>query len=146
MEKTYYFLEYNDGKTDRAVGYFSSPEKLAVAKEACANAGVGEDKLAVTEYAVNVGNNQKFLYALAFGYSIREGDEFVEHFTHFEPKSSRRECEWSKYKLLRDPAYQMTGDRIYETPDGFFVDKVKIDFISSVGFCDISGKEIKGFI
>ncbi|MBO4354201.1 MAG: hypothetical protein J5860_04600 [Clostridia bacterium] len=141
MKKTFYFLEYNDGKTDRTVGYFSSPEKLAVAKEACASAGVGADKLAVTEYSVDVGNNQKFLYALTFVYSVSENGEYVDHVTHFEPKTTERECEWSKYKLLRDPAYQLTDGRIYQTRDGFKTEKLQIDVISSVGLIDISKRK-----
>lgn len=150
MEKKIFLLEYIDydhyDEIDQEnveeryiIGYFSSEYYLNVAKKHCQEKGIKKDLLVVTDYYVNLRSNQKNIFLLNYEYSILRNNEYEDYYYYFEPCGTMRECMVLKERLLEESKYQADRNKIYnDSIDGFFIKKIKINFLSHISYCDIN--------
>ena len=135
QQKKYYGYDSADDENIEecmAIGYFTSLKLVEIAKKICIDNGVDEINLDVQTFDVPLNNNQKFVYVLSHSYSIRQADGTFTYFEYlFEPQSSNTRCVELKEKLKLEPKYKYQANRDYSLypPDGFCIDKYRLDCI-----------------
>ncbi len=134
----YYGFDETDGENIESrniIGYFTTQEKLNEAKALCLQDEISEKDLYVTEYNIKAGANQKFVYLLNYEYSIKVNDEYTDYYYYFEPQVNAKQCNEQKKQLLKESKYKKTPEKIYyDSPDGFYIDKIKLDYIAHIGY------------
>lgn len=153
--KKFFLLEYvkyrgfeeltqEDVEIKFIIGYFTTQEKLNMAKTLCLEYGLSARKLHVKEFDMQVGVNQKFVYVLNYTYSVKVDGIYTDYYSFFNPQISAKLCKEQKKQLLQESKYQRKPAKIYEdSPDGFFIDRIKFDFVSYIGFFDIEEKYLE---
>lgn len=134
--KFYYYDSTDNENVEEGVilGYFDSNTELLKAIKICNKYGISEEELKVDEFSVNISSNQKYLYILSYSYSLLIEGKYIDYDYVFEPKTSQKKCSDLKNKLLLEQKYQYNENKIYdsEMPDGFWVEKCKINKLYSV--------------
>ena len=126
-DKLHRLREYRGG-----VNASEALKLVEIAKKICIDNGVDEINLDVQTFDVPLNNNQKFVYVLSHSYSIRQADGTFTYFEYlFEPQSSNTRCVELKEKLKLEPKYKYQANRDYSLypPDGFCIDKYRLDCI-----------------
>ena len=139
-EYKFYYTDPLDGEKVEdihQIGFFDSEEELSRAIKICKRFGIPEQnrELRIFDYDMNLSPNQKYLYTLEYGYSIKsEEGNYNDYFYDFPPpKKSRRECMFLKKDLLQNIKYQPNPNKIYDlSPDGFIIAKWQINNLYEV--------------
>lgn len=80
------------------------------------------------------GKNQKYLYVLNYEFSIKnERGVYEDYYYKFEPCSNIIKCLNIKNELIQNDKIKIKDNAIYDvSEDGFYVDKIKINFTNIV--------------
>ena len=137
-QRKFYYIDVNDNENvedNFIIGYFTA-DKIIKAKNYCIDKGISEKELFVEEYDFQFKKNRKYVYILMYEYSrVCSNDRFEDYYYKFQPMHSRKECLVLKKQLLNEEKYQKTLNKIYDSKDGFFIDKIEINFMSHVDYC-----------
>ena len=130
----------NENVEDRyIIGYFSVAAKAEQAIKECVKHGIPKNTLCVKEFEFPSAPNQKYVYVLNYEYSRLTDNGYEDYYYYFAPQSNKAKCLEQKKQLLLCPKYQPTAETIFTTTkDGFFVDKIKIDFLSHVDYRELN--------
>ena len=139
-EYKYHYTDPLDGEKVEdihQIGFFDSEEELNRAIKICKRFGIPEQnrELRIFDFDINLSPNQKYLYTLEYGYSIKsEEGNYNDYFYDFPPpKKSRRECMVLKKDLLQNIIYQPNPNKIYDlSSDGFIIAKWQINNLYEV--------------
>ena len=146
MKKTLFLLELidydhydeideEDVEERYIIGYFFNSTYLDEAISLCKKRKESNEKIKITKFDFECGNNQKFVYVLFFEYSTLVDNEYSDYYEYFEPQSSYKKCIKQKENLLNMNKYNKNNTFIFEdSKDGFRIDKIKIDFISHINY------------
>lgn len=132
----FYYFDCSDQETveDRyTIGYFTSIELANNAIERCIKeTGYIQDEFNIIEYDIKCGRNQKYLYVLNYEFSIKnETGDYEDFYYKFEPSSNKNKCIDMKRELIDNN--KIKNNAIYDVSiDGFYIDKIKINFINVV--------------
>ncbi len=118
----------------KIVGYFFNVNIKNKAVEICNKKKNDDEIVRVTEYDFECSSNQKYLYLLWFEYSVFSNGEYDDYYEIFGPFSNKKKCLNLKRKLLEYDEYKINKNKIFETKDGFYINKVLIDNISLMYF------------
>lgn len=128
-------IDKEDVEERYIIGYFSSLKHLEQAISLCKKRKNANEKMEITEFNFECGNNQKFVYVLFFEYFVLKENEYADFYEYFAPQSSYKKCIVQKKNLLQMEKYKDTCNRIFEdSKDGFRIEKIKIDFISHINY------------
>ena len=114
-------IEYRIGS-----GFWANRRKLSNAKKTIKKS-LGEGwHLEESEYDVETGPGQKYLYVLNHEYSLSNG---TCYYYSFPPQSNRKKCLSQKAELEKEPKFAYSSDRIYDTKySGWFIERYDIVF------------------
>lgn len=117
------------------IGYFSNLKCLGQAILLCQKRKNTNETIKTTEFNIECGHNQKFVYVLFYEYCILRENEYADFYEYFDPQSSYEKCIAQKNNLLKMKKYKETCNRVFEdSKDGFRIEKIKIDFISHINY------------
>ena len=134
----FYTFDYDDEEAveDKyTIGYYTSIELANNAiRECISETGYKYEEFNIIEYNILCGTNQKFLYVLNYEFSIiNELGEYVDYYYKFEPCSNISKCLDMKNELIKSDKIKRKNNAIYDVSyDGFYIDKIKINFTSVV--------------
>ncbi len=151
IKKRVYFLQqkkyfgYDDEDNEdieecMIIGYFNSLESVIIAKDICHKNGIDECYLDLKCFDLILNNNQKYVYVLSHTYAKHQTDgTYTDYEYIFEPKINRQKCIELKNELLRSEKFKLSDDRDYciSPPDGFFIEKFKLNNIVYPIFVEI---------
>ncbi len=131
QKKVHYFDEEDSESVESTftIGYLSS-KKLEEGKACCLSKGVPKEEIDIEEYDMGKRGYRRFIYVLRYEFTRIKQGEYHDYYYHFPPLRSKTECLRLKQSLLLQKKYQADDSKIYEdTPDGFFIDKVEVDYM-----------------
>ncbi len=122
------------------IGYFLDEKIKNKALEIYEEKKEGNEEIQIKEFDFSCSPNQKYVYVLFFEYSvliddaeqdknIDPDDQYTYYYYYFEPLSSYEKCLKLKEKLLEDDKYKVKDYMIYDSDDGFHIEKIKINEI-----------------
>lgn len=128
-------IDQEDVEDRYIIGYFFDKTHLNEAISLCEKRKGINEKIEITKFDFECGNNQKYVYVLFFEYSTLTDNEYSDFYYYFEPQCSYKKCLKQKENLLKINKYNKKQDRIFEdSKDGFRIDKIKINFISHINY------------
>lgn len=137
FNRFYYFDCYDkEAVEDRyTIGYYTFIELANNAILKCMNeTGYKREEYNIIEYDILCGRNQKYLYVLNYEFSIKnEQGEYEDFYYKFEPCSNKSKCLDMKNELIQNDKIKIKNNAIYYASiDGFYVDKIKINFTNVI--------------
>lgn len=135
QQKKFYGHDNNDNEDIEEcliIGYFNSFKSVMAAKKICLENNIIEKYIDLQYFDMVLNNNQKYVYVLSHTYAKKElNGTYTDYEYIFEPKASRRCCIELKNELLKSEKFKLSKDREYSIcpPDGFFIEKYKLDYI-----------------
>lgn len=138
-ERNFYYYDEKDQENveeNYIIGYFSTLEKAQKAISLCVEQGILRDKLFVEEIPLKYSRLQRNVYVLCYDYAILDdNNEYQDYFYKFPPCTNRAQCMRQKAELLKQDKFSVKPYKIfYNSSDGFYVDKIAINFVGHVVF------------
>lgn len=135
-EIKFYYIDEKDGENVEdinIVGYFSTKNKISLAKKKCIRFGMKKEELFCSEFEFN-SKNQKYVYILFYEYSTKDESGYTDYFYKFQPQTSKKKCIQLKEELLKKDFYKPNENKIFDdfTDRGFSIRKIMIDTIITV--------------
>ena len=141
LELTEYFgfdeCDNEEIEDKKIIGYFLDENIFRYAVRLCKEKKKENEIIVIHECFFNHRKNQRNVYVLNYDYSILSDEGYTDYYEWFEPKSSYKECLKQKESLITLEKYKKDNNKIFfNTEDGFWIDKIEINFISYINYAD----------
>lgn len=130
-------LDNEDVEDKYTIGYFSSFDLALDAIKACIIKGhLKKQDFKIIDYEIELKKHQKYVYVLNYEFSILKNDGgYEDYYYKFTPCTSEKQCAELKEKLIKTGQINKKENAIYDvSSDGFYIDKIKINFINTIYF------------